>query len=659
MGKIRDALPVAALLLAIFLLYRPGLTGGWLFDDFSNIVENHRLALTTLDASALNAAFWSGDAGPLGRPISMVSFALNHYFSGFDPYYFRLTNLFIHLINTILVCWLARSLLNAFAGGRETAFTPPPRLPLHGAWLAAAIWGLHPLNLTGVLYAVQRMTSLSALFGLLALGLYAAWRSSSRPCSALRGALIGLAIALALLASVYSKESGMLFVPLLLWVELLVFKGMREGRPIPVGSFTLRQLLWAGCALAALAVLFMLPPHLAPERFYHREFTLAERVMTECRVLFYYLRLFFLPSLSELSLYHDDFVISQSLLQPWTTSLSALGLLFITLATALLRKKFPLLLFAWGWFLIGHALESTVFSLELVHEHRNYFATVGFAVAIPWLLWRAPPKIRSFAILSTGLFVVFCGFITYQRALVWSEPLIHAKFEAETHPLSERANLHLGNVYARYLVGTKDVGYMELARLSWEKARKAYNAGNGGWFALIHKAYDRGETPDPELVRGLARRLREAPFANGDVGSLSAFASCQIKGDCRMPHHEAVSLLAAALENPRSNNIARAQISKIVGNYFVAVIADFEKGEEFLRDALAFREDVNGHLLLTQVLRLGGKLDRAREQLDRARRLDGRNAWKAEIEREQKLLLEAEQAARNGAQPADIAPPRQ
>lgn len=105
--------------------------------------------------------------------------------------------------------------------------------------------------------------------------------------------------------------------------------------------------------------------------------------------------------------------------------------------------------------------------------------------------------------------------------------------------------------------------------------------------------------------------------------------------------------------------MARAEVSKILGNYFVTVIADFEKGEEFLRDALAFREDVNGHLLLTQILRLGGKLDRAREQLDRARRLDGRNAWRAEIEDEQKLLLEAEQAARNGARPTDIAPPKQ
>jgi hypothetical protein len=550
--------------------------------------------------------------------------------------------------------------LGAFIAGRARPFAPPSRLPLYGAWLAAAIWGLHPLNLSSVLYAVQRMTSLSALFGLLALGLHAAWRaSSSRPRATLRGALTALAIALALLASVYSKESGMLFVPLLLWIELLVFKGMREGRPIPVGPFTLRQLLWAGCALAALAVLFMLPPHLAPERFYHRGFTLAERVMTECRALFYYLRLFFLPSLSELSLYHDDFVISQSLLQPWTTSLSILGLLFITLATALLRKKIPPLPFAWGWFLIGHALESTVFSLELVHEHRNYFATIGFAVSIPWLLWRAPPKIRPFAILATGLFVAFCGFITYQRALVWSEPLVQAKFEAETHPLSDRANLYLGNAYAQYLARTKDASYAELARLSWEKARNAYNADNGGWFALIHIAYGRGETPDPELVRGLARRLREAPFSNGNVGALSVFASCQIKGDCRMPHHEAVSLFAAALENPRGNNTARAEVSKILGNYFVAITSDFEKGEEFLRDALAFHEDVNGHLLLTQILRLGGKLDRAREQLDRARRLDGRNAWRAEIEGEQKLLLEAEQAARNGARPTDIAPPKQ
>ncbi|UUM28465.1 hypothetical protein NQU59_04990 [Acinetobacter colistiniresistens] len=86
-----------------FYIYYFGLFGDYVFDDSGNILENKKIAITSIDWNSLNAAFWSGGAGPLGRPISMLSFALNYYFTGFDPYYFKLTNLIIHLVNGILI----------------------------------------------------------------------------------------------------------------------------------------------------------------------------------------------------------------------------------------------------------------------------------------------------------------------------------------------------------------------------------------------------------------------------------------------------------------------------------------------------------------------------------------------------------------------------
>ena len=84
-------------LLTTYFIYNKGLWGDYVFDDSINILENSKLAIKTLDYTSLKSAFFSGDAGPLGRPISMLSFALNHYFTGFEPFYFKLTNLFINL----------------------------------------------------------------------------------------------------------------------------------------------------------------------------------------------------------------------------------------------------------------------------------------------------------------------------------------------------------------------------------------------------------------------------------------------------------------------------------------------------------------------------------------------------------------------------------
>ncbi|MDP2843868.1 MAG: hypothetical protein Q8O06_09575, partial [Acetobacterium sp.] len=83
----------------IIILYWPGLYGGFFFDDFTNIVESEELKIKELSWDALKAAWGGGQAGPLGRPISLLSFALNYFFSGLAPFYVKLTNRVIHGLN--------------------------------------------------------------------------------------------------------------------------------------------------------------------------------------------------------------------------------------------------------------------------------------------------------------------------------------------------------------------------------------------------------------------------------------------------------------------------------------------------------------------------------------------------------------------------------
>ncbi|MCC7413512.1 MAG: hypothetical protein IT495_17985, partial [Gammaproteobacteria bacterium] len=97
---------MAGLLLpaAVYLLFAPGLTGGFIFDDYANIVENVYLAAAGGSVpERLLLAAQSTEAGPLGRPIAMMSFALNHAASGFSPTAYKITNLAIHAVNALLV----------------------------------------------------------------------------------------------------------------------------------------------------------------------------------------------------------------------------------------------------------------------------------------------------------------------------------------------------------------------------------------------------------------------------------------------------------------------------------------------------------------------------------------------------------------------------
>ena len=452
MNKLKFYSVLALILLLTVFIYWAGLKGDYVFDDSANILENSKVAITNLDYNSLKAAYGSGDAGPLGRPISMLSFALNHYFTGFDPFYFKLTNLLIHLINGVLICFLSLFILNWINKDKKLTDKTISTIAL----IISAIWLVHPLNLTSVLYIVQRMTSISTLFGLLALVLYCKWRVASY--SVIKNFVLLAGIVVSFILSALSKESGLLFIILLYWLELLIFQAKsKNGVILKVFNIKLNQLLWLGVVLGGLILLYLIQPHLNPYAFARREFNLEERLLTESRVLFFYIKMFIYPQLNELSLYHDDFMISKSLFNPITTVYSVIGLVFISLGSFILARRYPLVLFAWGWFLISHLMESTVFSLELVHEHRNYFAFIGLIFVVVYYLAQVTnKKLKPFIYVFAFIFIANLAFTTWQRSIIWSNLVDHAVYEATMHPQSDRANYQLARIYIKLMENEKN-----------------------------------------------------------------------------------------------------------------------------------------------------------------------------------------------------------
>jgi hypothetical protein len=650
-----NVLALAALLLLAFGLYHPGLSGDYLFDDASNILDNASLRVDRLDFDLLKAAAFSGTSGPLGRPVSMLSFALNYYAVGsFDPYPMKFTNLWIHLINTALVYVLAMELL-PFLLGRERR-----RQTIAGsALLVAALWCLHPLNLTSVLYVVQRMVSLATLFGLLSLIVYVKWRA--RPQGGLQHIGMAATLLACLFLSVFSKESGALFVLLILWIELLVFRGQvlyaPSPRPVFIGPCTLMRLVWCVVGIGFLLFLYLLPDHIRPENFARRDFDLPERLMTEARVLFYYLRLLFFPSLSEFSLYHDDIIISRGLLTPPATLLSIGALACISLACAWLgwKKSAPIWGFAWGWFLIGHLLESTFISLEIAHEHRNYFAIIGFCFLAPYGVLIAGPQLKKPLMLTLAAFLCLSAFITWQRATLWSNLVDQAVFEAETHPDSARSNYQLGRIYYKLLANGKRPEYAEPTRAALRKAANSYLAAPIGTFGEIQVDYVMNKQPDPALFARLKRDLRDKPFYNSTIHALNSFVNCQLEGPCKTPPETVVELVVTALENPTANAKLRSDCYRILANYYAAQFRDYEKAEEFLLDSLVEFDDLHGRFMLVQTYGLQGNYDKLEAELAVMRKMDRLGAWKSRIDAEQ---AELDRVRKAQAEPTEAAQPK-
>ena len=115
-----------------------------------------------------------------------------------------------------------------------------------------------------------------------------------------------------------------------------------------------------------------------------RPFTLSERLLTEPRVILFYVSLLLCPSSSRFTLLHD-FDLSRTLTDPWTTLPAILAVGLLVGAGVSLGKKKPLVSFSILFFFLNHLIEGSVFPLEIIYAHRNYLPSMFFFV--PPAVW--------------------------------------------------------------------------------------------------------------------------------------------------------------------------------------------------------------------------------------------------------------------------------
>ena len=416
---------------AVATVFLPGLPGAFVFDDVANIVENPALHLGSLTIPALLEAAFTPQPGSTTRVIPMLSFALDFYRAGgMDPVTFKVTNILIHAITTLVLACFLRDLLRA-------ATVPGAR----ARWTALALalaWALHPLQVSSVLYVVQRMQTLATLFVLLAMWAYLRARLAQIEGRAGRTGwmLAGLLWAVALAC----KEDAILLPAYLLALELTV---LRFG----AADAGLARALRRGYGMAALAAttiyfLVVLPRYWQSDGDVIRNFSSAERLLTQGRVLSLYLWQILVPLPAHMPFYYDWLQPSRGLLHPWTTLPALLLLTSLAGFAWHLRHRRPLFALGVFWFLSGHFVTSNVIALELAFEHRNHFPLIGVLLAGMDLLTVLASRIRmprGGIVVALSLALFGLAGATMLRAHAWRSALALAKESTHLAPTSVRA----------------------------------------------------------------------------------------------------------------------------------------------------------------------------------------------------------------------------
>ena len=415
---------IAALLVCLLIIYWPGFSGDWYLDDFGNIHENPNVHLTSLNPGDLTKSFYGMDQTHhrFNRPLAYFSLALNYYFGGTDPFGYHVVNFMIHYAAAVFLFLVTLEILKlpAFNGKYE-------KNGYAVALLSAFLWATHPIQVNAVTYIVQRMAAMAGLFTVLSLYCYVKARVNRQQQVNQGRASYGwyAACMIAGGCAVASKQNAVMLPFSLLLLEVLL---IRTG-PFTRQTRQVLKLLVPPVVLFLLLVVFLGGLSVFQSGYGSRPFTLPERLLTQPRVIFFYIGQLLHPSGATFALLHD-IPISTHLFSPWTT-LPAILLLALSIAACFLfSRKWPLFAFSTLFFFLNHAIEGSFISLELIFEHRNYLPSLFFFL-LPVIGFMRVIDYFSYSTLMRGL--AACG------ATVWILGQVHTTYvhnRLYTHPVA-------------------------------------------------------------------------------------------------------------------------------------------------------------------------------------------------------------------------------
>lgn len=441
----RRLLPFFLLFFLLLLVYLNSFTAEWHLDDNANIVNNQALHIQTLMPESLGQTLYASPlhSDKLYRPLAYLSFGVNWFISKDNPFGYHFVNFGFHAATAMAIYFLFVQLLAVLHRHDENDHAYIQNIAL----LAAVLWAINPIQTQAVTYIVQRMAVMTAFFYVLAILCYVKARTET---SIRKRWAYGLFCGLWFLCAFGSKENAVMLPFSLVLVEWIFFQRARTDFLRNPATWFIAAGLAGAVILSVLVATDNAPIETMQGWYNSRPFTLEERLMTQPRILLGYLSQIFYPLPERFSIAHDV-RISKSLLSPWTTLPALAGILSMIAAAFLLAKRHPLLSFSVLFFFLNHAIESSIFPIELVFEHRNYLPSLFLFLPIAAALCQLLEKYRKDTIFIYGLLAVAItvmitavGLSTYSRNTAWATETSLWTDAAQKAPNSIRPLVTLG-----------------------------------------------------------------------------------------------------------------------------------------------------------------------------------------------------------------------
>ncbi len=404
------------------------------WDDAEIITENlHIRSLNFANLSWMFSDLRSGN----WMPLTWLSFALDYRWGGLNPMAYHLDNLLMHALNTLLVFFLGFRLLNlatskmsqsglAFSGNGEVT----------AAFLAALIFGLHPIHVESVAWATERKDVLYGLFFLLSLLTYLDYVSSRDQKASKYYACLGF-----FLLSLTAKPMAMTLPVVLLLLDAWPldrfpvnrFKLLMEKVPFFLLSFLSGLLAIAAQAQAgALSGLQHLSPAFRFMNALHSLVFYLAKLAFPIRLAAYY------PLPSETEVFSAEYLLAGILV------------VIITLSCFYYRHRLPYLAATWLFYLatITPVIGLVQVGSQAAADRYTYIPTLGFILLFAAGAVFLFQSFQFAGALGAMALTMGLGYGTHLQVETWGTPVKLWENVVRVYPgVNEVAYCDLANAY--------------------------------------------------------------------------------------------------------------------------------------------------------------------------------------------------------------------
>ncbi len=424
-GQPRGNTTLAGLLLTVMVLaaYLPALSGGYIWDDDFYVTANK-----SLDGVAGLKGIWTDNRStPQYYPLVFTGFWLEKRLWGLRPFGFHLVNVLLHALNALLLWRVLR------------------RLALPGAWLAAAVFAVHPVQVESVAWITERKNVLSTMFYLSAMLAYFRFDPPEGSPTAGQRRWDGYVPALALFAGALLSKTVAASLP----AALLLIIWWKRGRPGWREAASLAPMFAVGAGLAlhtAYLEKYRVGTH-GPE--WHM--SIAERVLIAGRAVWFYAWKIVWPD--PIIFNYPRWKVDASAWWWWLFPACALG---VAASLWLLRRRLGRGPLAAALFFGGTLLPAMGFvnfypmRYSFVADHFQYLASPGVIVLLVGsaaaLGRRLPPRGRLCLALAAAGWLTVLGAITWRQGHAYRDEETLWRDVLAKNPASALANNNLGNL---------------------------------------------------------------------------------------------------------------------------------------------------------------------------------------------------------------------